>query len=81
MLTMEDLFGDNKLGQLEEKIEGLLKTYAGLKDERRSFTARIESLESENRELKEQMTRAENERTVITQKVKGILDKIEQIEV
>ena len=78
---MEDLFGDNKLGQLEEKIEGLLKNYAELKDERRSLTGRIESLESENRELKEQMARAENEKTVIMQKVKGILDKIEQIEV
>ena len=78
---MEDLFGDNKLGRLEEKIEDLLKNYAELKDERRSLTGRIESLESENRELKEQMARAENEKTVIMQKVKGILDKIEQIEV
>jgi hypothetical protein len=32
---MEDLFGDNKLGQLEEKIEGLIRTYAELKDERK----------------------------------------------
>ena len=78
---MEDLFGDSKLGQLEEKIESLLKAYAGLKEERRGLTSRLESLESENRELKEQMTRAESEKTVIMQKVKGILDKIEQIEV
>ncbi len=78
---MEDLFGDSKLGQLEEKIESLLKAYTGLKEERTGLTSRLESLESENRELKEQMTRAESERTVIMQKVKGILDKIEQIEV
>jgi septal ring factor EnvC (AmiA/AmiB activator) len=78
---MEDLFGDNKLGQLEEKIEDLIKTYAELKVERKSLTGRVESLESENRELKEQMTRAESEKTAIMQKVRGILDKIEQIEV
>ncbi len=78
---MDDLFGDSKLGKLEEKIESLLKAYTGLKEERGGLTSRIESLESENRELKEQMTRAENEKTVIMQKVKGILDKIEQIEV
>lgn len=80
-MNMEELFGDNKLGQLEEKIEGLLKTYAGLKEERKGLNERIESLESENRDLKEQMTRAESEKTAIMQKVKGILDKIEQIEV
>jgi len=78
---MEELFGNGKLGQLEEKIEGLLKTYTGLKEERKSLSERIESLELENRELKEQMTRAESEKTAIMQKVKGILDKIEQIEV
>jgi len=78
---MEDLFGDNKLGQLEEKIEGLIRTYAELKDERKTLTGRVESLESENRELKEQMARAESEKTAIMQKVRGILDKIEQIEV
>ena len=78
---MEELFGNNKLGQLEEKIESLLRTYAGLKEERKSLSQRIESLETENRELKEQMTRAESEKTAVMQKVKGILDKIEQIEV
>lgn len=78
---MEELFGNNKLGQLEEKIEGLLRTYSVLKEERKSLSERIESLELENRELKEQMTRAESEKTAIMQKVMGILDKIEQIEV
>jgi septal ring factor EnvC (AmiA/AmiB activator) len=78
---MDDMFGDSKLVQLEDKIESLLKAYAGLKEERSSLTSRLESLESENRELKEQMTRAESEKSVIMRKVKGILDKIEQIEV
>ena len=78
---MEDLFGDSKLGQLEDKIENLLNAYAGLKEERKSLTSRLESLESENRDLKEQMTRAESEKSVIMQKVRGILDKIAQIEV
>ena len=80
-MDMEELFGNNKLGQLEEKIEGLLRTYTVLKEERKSLSVRIESLELENRELKEQMTRAESEKTAIMQKVMGILDKIEQIEV
>jgi chromosome segregation ATPase len=77
---MEGLFGDVQLGKLEEKIDGLLVMYAGLRDERKSLTGRVESLESENRELKDRVTRAENERDVIMQKVKGILTKIEQLE-
>jgi septal ring factor EnvC (AmiA/AmiB activator) len=79
-LDMEGLFGDSQLGKLEEKIEGLLQSYAGLKGERKTLTGRIESLEAENRELQERVSRAENERDVIMQKVKGILNKIEQLE-
>jgi chromosome segregation ATPase len=77
---MEGLFGDVQLGKLEEKIDGLLAMYAGLRDEKKNLSGRVESLESENRELKERVTRAENERDVIMQKVKGILSKIEQLE-
>jgi chromosome segregation ATPase len=79
-MDMEGLFGDVQLGKLEEKIDGLLAMYAGLKDEKKNLAGRIESLESENRELKERVTRAESERDVIMQKVKGILNKIEQLE-
>ena len=77
---MEGLFGDVQLGKLEEKIDGLLVMYAGLRDEKKSLAGKVESLESENRELKERVTRAENEKDVIMQKVKGILSKIEQLE-
>jgi peptidoglycan hydrolase CwlO-like protein len=78
---MEDLFNDNKLGQLEEKIEGLLRLYLELKEERTNLTDKVESLEQENRVLNEQIAKAESEKAIVMQKVKGILDKIEQIEV
>ncbi len=78
---MEELFGNNKLGELEEKIDALIQTYTGLREEKGNLIGRIESLEAENRELKEQMTRAQGDRDVVMQKVKGILDKIEKIEV
>ena len=41
---------------------------------------RIESLEAENRELKEQVARVESEKDLVMQKVKGILEKIQKIE-
>ncbi len=78
---MEELFGDNKLGQLEEKIDSLLKGYRGLKEERGDLSARLELLETENRKLKEEMAVAEKEKAVVMEKVKGILEKIEKLEV
>lgn len=78
---MEELFGDNKLGELEEKIDNIIRTYSGMREEKDSLLRRIESLEVENRELKEQMTRTQNDKDVIMGKVKSILEKIEKIEV
>jgi len=77
---MEDLFGDNRLGELEEKIDGLIRTLRGTKDEKEGLSSRVEALETENRELKEQMVKAEQEKDVIMLKVKGILEKIQRIE-
>lgn len=77
---MEGLFSDNQLDKLEEKIESILHMYAGLKDEKASLSGKIQILESENQDLKDRVNRAENERDVIMQKVKGILSKIEQLE-
>lgn len=78
---MEELFSNNKLGELEEKVEALIQTYRGMREEKASLMERIESLEAENRDLKEQMSKARGDRDVVMQKVKGILEKIEQIEV
>jgi chromosome segregation ATPase len=77
---MEGLFSDNQLDKLEEKIESILHMYVELKDEKVGLSGRIQTLESENQDLKDRVSRAENERDVIMQKVKGILSKIEQLE-
>jgi len=78
---MEELFGDNKLGELEEKIDVLLGAYKGIREEKIGLAGRIASLEAENRQLKEQMAKLEEEKDVIMHKVKGILDKMQRIEV
>ena len=78
---MEELFGDNKLGELEEKIDVLLGAYKGIREEKIGLAGRIASLEAENRQLKEQMAKLEGEKDVIMHKVKGILDKMQRIEV
>jgi cell division protein FtsB len=77
---MEQLFSDNRLGELEEKIDLLLSTYKGMREEKEGDVRRIESLEAENRELKELVARVESEKDLVMQKVKGILEKIQKIE-
>jgi len=77
---MEQLFSDNRLGELEEKIDVLLSTYKGMREEKEGNARRIESLEAENRELKEQVARVESEKDLVMQKVKSILEKIQKIE-
>ncbi len=77
---MEGLFGDNRLGELEEKIDALVTNYRGIKAEKEKLAAKIDSLEAENRELKEKMTEIQSQREIVMRKVKSILDKVEKIE-
>jgi cell division protein FtsB len=77
---MDELFQDNKLGQLEEKIDGLIQTYRAAKDDRERLTGRIEMLEAENKELKARMTDIQSEKEFIMEKVRIIIEKVEQIE-
>jgi predicted nuclease with TOPRIM domain len=77
---MEQLFSDNRLGELEEKIDLLLGTYKDMREEKEGNVRRIESLEAENRELRELVARVEGEKGLVMEKVKGILEKIQKIE-
>lgn len=77
---MDGLFQDNKLGQLEEKIDGLIENYRASKDDRERLAGRIEILEAENKELKARMADIQSEKELIMEKVKVIIEKVEQIE-
>jgi cell division protein FtsB len=77
---MEQLFSDNRLGELEEKIDLLLNTYKGMREEKEGNVRRIESLEAENTELRELVAKVESEKDLVMQKVKSILEKIQKIE-
>lgn len=79
-MVMEELFEDNKLGELEEKIDVLLQTYTGIREEKADLAGKVASLETENRELKALVAKIETEKEMVMQKVKGILDKIQKME-
>ena len=77
---MEGLFTDNKLGELEEKIDALVTNYKGIRAEKEKLAGKVEALEGENRELKLKMAEIQSEKEIVMQKVKSILDKVEKIE-
>jgi chromosome segregation ATPase len=77
---MEGLFSDNRLGELEEKIDALVTNYKGIRAEKEKLAGKVESLEAENRELKQKMTEIQSEKEIVMHKVKSILEKVEKIE-
>jgi len=76
-----ELFSENKIGELEQKIDNLIKNYKGMKEEHEKLLGRIKSLEGENTELKTKMADVKNERELLIEKVTKILEKVEKVEV
>ena len=75
-----ELFGENRLGDLETKIEKLITSYQTMKAERETLLDRIKVLETENEEFKGKMADTKNEKEVIIDKITRILEKIEKTE-
>jgi chromosome segregation ATPase len=76
-----ELFSENKIGELEQKIDNLIKSYKGMKEEHEKLSGRVKSLEAENTELKTKMAEVRNERELLIEKVTKILEKVEKVEV
>jgi len=47
-----ELFSENRIVDLEEKIDNLIKNYKGMKEEHEKLLGKVKSLETENAELK-----------------------------
>jgi regulator of replication initiation timing len=76
-----ELFSENRIVELEEKIDNLIKNYKGMKDEHEKLLEKVKSLETENTELKTRMADVKNERELLIEKVTKILEKVEKVEV
>ncbi|HNQ63459.1 MAG TPA: hypothetical protein PLF87_06415 [Syntrophorhabdaceae bacterium] len=75
-----ELFGENRLGDLEDKIEKLIASYQTIKAENESLLSRIKTLETENKEYKDKVADTESEKEIIIDKISRILEKIEKTE-
>ena len=76
-----ELFSENRIGELEEKIDNLIRNYKTMKGEKDELVNRIQALEGENKTLKEKMADTRSERELLIDKVTKILEKVEKVEV
>lgn len=75
-----ELFTDNKIEELEKKIELLIKNYRVYKEEKEQLSMKLDKLEKENQELKKRLDETANERKLVLDKVVGILEKLETLD-
>jgi len=76
-----ELLGDNKLDELEGKIEKLVINYKAVKEEKDKLILKVQALETQNRELKEKTEGSKSEKELIANKIAKILEKIDKAEV
>jgi len=75
-----ELFTDNKIEELEKKVEMLIKNYRAYKEEKEQLSIKLDKLEKENQELKRRIEETANERKIVLDKVVGILEKLESLD-
>jgi len=73
-----ELFPDDRIDELEGKIEKLISTYKSVKEEREKLLTRVQTLESENKDLKEKVGGSKSEKELIASKITKILEKLEK---
>ncbi|OPX94488.1 MAG: hypothetical protein A4E62_02060 [Syntrophorhabdus sp. PtaU1.Bin002] len=76
-----ELFNEEKIGELEQKIDILITSYKGMKEEHEKLLLRTKELETENVELKARMANVRTERELLIEKVTKIIEKVEKVEV
>jgi regulator of replication initiation timing len=75
-----ELFSEDRIGELEEKVENLIKNYKLVKEEHEKLLANMKPLEMENKELKEKMAEMKKDKDIVIGKVTKLLEKIQKVE-
>lgn len=76
-----DVFSENKIEELEEKIDKLIENYKIIKDENEKLNVKLKSLEGNDKNIQEKMDEIRKEREVLIDKVTKILEKVEKVEI
>ncbi|MBP6941272.1 MAG: hypothetical protein KBB65_05830 [Syntrophorhabdaceae bacterium] len=76
-----DVFSENKIEELEEKIDKLIENYKIIKEENEKLNVKLKSLEGNDKNIQEKIIEIKKEREVLIDKVTKILEKVEKVEI
>lgn len=71
---------EEELGKLEQSVERLIDNYNELKAENSSLKERLEKIEQQKMQNQELVDTLQNDRTVMHERVTGMISKIEEWE-
>ena len=75
-----DMVHEEELGRLEQFVERLIENYNEMKAENISLKKRLEQIEQQNVENQELVSTLQNDRTVMHERVSGMINRIEDWE-
>ena len=77
----KEIISENRIEELEEKIDRIIDNYKAIKEENDKLKATLQSLESNDKEVQKRMSDITNERQLLLEKVTKILEKVEKVEI
>ena len=76
-----EIISENRIEELEEKIDRIIESYKAIQDENEKLKARIQSIESSDKDAQKKMAEIATERELLIEKVTKILEKVEKVEI
>ncbi len=77
----KELISENRIEELEEKIDRIINNYKAMKEENEKLKAKLQSVEVNDKDSQKKMADMVNERELLIEKVTKILEKVEKVEI
>ena len=76
-----EIISENRIEELEEKIDRIIETYKSTKAENEKLKAKLQSIEANDKDSQKKMAELATERELLIEKVTKILEKVEKVEI
>jgi hypothetical protein len=76
-----EIISENRIEELEEKIDRIIESYKTTKEENEKLRAKLQSVESSDKDAQKKMAEIATERELLIEKVTKILEKVEKVEI
>ncbi len=77
----KEIISENRIEELEEKIDRIIDNYKAIKEENDQLKAKIHSIETNDKEAAKKVAELAGERQLLLEKVTKILEKVEKVEI